>query len=76
MEHLDAALEGTEVVVIPAGVPRKVHTILFILDTTLMIFTAWSKSFYNYLFTLLTRVKDDPRRPIQCKTHKPHLNST
>lgn len=24
MEHLDAALQGTEVVVIPAGVPRKV----------------------------------------------------
>lgn len=38
MENLDAALEGTKVVVIPAGVPRKVSNIFLLSKPRLNFF--------------------------------------
>ena len=55
-EKLDEALEGAKVVVIPAGVPRKVIFLLFDLLCILIafFFLAWSKKdCFMYYFYLL-----------------------
>ena len=44
-DQLDAALEGAKVIVIPAGVPRKVRIqTVTLIAWLLTIFTAWCKS--------------------------------
>ena len=54
-EKLDEALEGAKVVVIPAGVPRKVIFLLFdLLCILIAFFLAWSKKdCFMYYFYLL-----------------------